>query len=79
MFAAFADRDRAALKRAGKYLLLIACFLAGVVGGYFLTAWAMHYAILFVSALLFRPGGVGLLARRAARKNKRDTEEKEVP
>lgn len=79
VFAAFADRDRAALKRAGKYLLLIACFLAGVVGGYFLTAWAMHYAILFVSALFSALAVWGLLARRAARKNKRDTEEKEVP
>ena len=51
LFSAAADKDKVSLKKAGKYLLLIACFLCGVAAGYFLTAWAMHYAILFISAL----------------------------
>ena len=51
LFSAAADKDKVSLKKAGKYLLLIACFLCGVAAGYFLTDWAMQYAILFISAL----------------------------
>ena len=51
LFSAAADKDKVSLKKAGKYLLLIACFFCGVAAGYFLTDWAMQYAILFISAL----------------------------
>lgn len=51
LFSAVTDKDKVSLKKAGKYLLLIACFLCGVATGYFLTDWAMQYAILFISAL----------------------------
>ena len=51
LFSAAADKDKVSLKKAGKYLLLIALFVSGVFAGYFLTDWAMQYAILFISAL----------------------------
>ena len=51
VFSAVADHDKSSLKKAGKYVLFIACFLAGVAAGYFLTVWTMQYAILFISAL----------------------------
>lgn len=51
LFSAAADKDKASLKKAGNYLLLIVCFLSGVAAGFFLTDWAMQYAILFISAL----------------------------
>ena len=81
LYAAFADKDRASLKTAGKYVLFIACFLAGVAIGYFLTAKAGQYAILSVPAIFSLLAAWGLIARRAQKKAGTDSEtkEKEIP
>ena len=81
LYAAFADKDRASLKTAGKYVLFIACFLAGVAIGYFLTAKAGQYAILSVPAIFSLLAAWGLITRRAQKKAGTDSEtkEKEIP
>lgn len=79
LFTGMVGKDKKALVKAAKYILFIACFLAGVAIGYFLTVKTDTLAILFVSAAFVLLAAWGGIARGAAvRKAAEETKEKEA-